>query len=154
MILTSCSIVQSHLPEKEQKDRNTFWYDRDTPFGTLGTVLFVPFSCLGNPQTVEIAVFVCSDNRFSYCKICHRLFTGVQVFLLVTGSSLQDDPFDVVGRDHGMSYGTDFDDDMLTFVFNDGNMLFISSVCGVRDDLLSLVCFATPKWIKLQNLLG
>ena len=58
--------------------------------------------CFSHPKSMQIAVLICCHNRLSHSKVRLRLFTGLEVMLLVACGRLQDNPFDIMHIQHGM----------------------------------------------------
>ena len=110
-------------------------------------------SLLCFPQTVEIAVFIGSDNFVAGCesKDGNRLFSGLQLLALTPFLRLQQDPLNVVGLQHGMLCGADRDSDELPVHTDHRDMLFTCRIGGVGFDGLHLLAAAADADSGVMN---
>ena len=90
-----------------------------------------------HPQTVEVAVFICSNgfvvDKF---KAGMGLVAGREAYALSALFRFEIDPLDVVGFRHGMLYGADGDMYGIAIHGYNGDVLFGSGVGGVGDEFL------------------
>lgn len=87
--------------------------------------------CLRLPQSVEVAVFIGGKDGFGDGEVGFGFVVGGEVFLLVAGCGFQDDPLDVVFGDHGVGDRADLYCDMVTVLFDLGDVFFLGCVGGV-----------------------
>ena len=95
------------------------------------------FLCLCHPQAMEVAVLIGRDDGLRDGEVGFRLLAGLQVLLLETGGGFQEDPLDVMGFQHGVFHGSDFDDHMISLVLDDGYVFLVGTVGGVGEDFFS-----------------
>ena len=72
---------------------------------------------------MKVAVFIGCEDGFGDGKVCFGFVVGGEVFFLVAGLGFQDDPFDVMGGEHGVLDGADFYGDVIAVLWNGGTVL-------------------------------
>ena len=104
---------------------------------------------------MQIAEFICCDRSIALCQCKNRLglLTGLQILLLIALAGLENDEGDVVGIQHGMRNGADFDLDTVAVRLDDGDMLLTGGVGNVVGSFFGAMILATiQKIIALSPL--
>lgn len=96
------------------------------------------------PEAVQVAVLVCRDDFIAIGQGEGRLGLAAdgQGLSLVSLFGLQRDPADVVLFEHRMLDGTDGDGDEVAVHFDDGNVFFLGSIDGTRNEFRHLFAAA------------